>query len=417
MKNLLWRDIRKQHAGAKIPLGGNPITTELSLDEDWYAIGFSSQDGDAAIERITGIHAPHIMVVFDQAAGLDKVYWEGAKAILTSENSYWLALGNTAVYNSVFRKLCENRSLPGFGKWDVLPITAYDSPNVIEGREVIPGLVTKQWVEEMEELGEDDPLYKIFCLAQFVPETDLLLIPFDSIAPAFRRQVPLGNHLRIGLDIANRGVDYTVWTLWSGHQLLDIEGVNGHLTGPVIRQTQLLKNKWEKQWDMPVEIINGDSNGVGAGVMDLLEEKNLPIFRCIGSSSANEDHRFKNFRAEQGWHVRDLFLENKIGLKLPESVKMTAWKKRAMENLRTTLENLVYKIDKGSQKILLGDKQTLSSSLGYSPDEFDSVMYGVWDESAGMSGIEVVDTSERSIEQEAWEEIYSPASIFDMEDF
>jgi hypothetical protein len=404
VKNLLWRDIRKQHTSAAIPLGGDIITTELSLDDDWYATGFSTQEGDTAIERITGTHSPNMLVVFDQAAGLDDVFWEGAKAILTSENSYWLALGNTAVYNSRFRKICEAKYSPGLGKWDVLPITAYDSPNVIEGKEVIPGLVTKQWVEDMEELGEDDPVYRIFCLAEFVPAADLMLVPFKHVAGAFDRSVPLSDALRIGLDIANRGIDGTVWTLWSGYQLLDIESVTGHLTGPVVRKTKLLIDKWEALWDRPVEIINADSNGVGAGVVDILEEEHFPIFRCIGSASPEQGDRFRNFRAEQGWSLRDLFIDEKIGLQLPDCVEITPKKKKMMETLRTTFENLTYKIDKASQKILLSDKETLRAALGHSPDEFDSVMYGAWDESGvGMFEAVTGDDPDQQL-PEIWDE-------------
>ncbi len=414
VKNLLWRDIRKQHANSKIKLGGDPTLTELSLDNDWYAIGFSTQEGDTAIERITGTHSPNMLVVFDQAAGLDDVYWEGAKAILTSSNSRWLALGNTAVYNSRFRKICENGTYPGIGDWDILPITAYDSPNVIEGREVIPGLVTREWVQDMEELGVDDPMYKIFCMAQFVPAADLLLVPYEKIAPAFARQVPMGDTLRMGLDIANRGTDSTVWTLWSGGQLLDIEQVTGHTTGPIIRKTKILIARWEKQYDKPVEIINADSNGVGVGVVDLLEEENVPIYRCVGSSSPDQDDRFYNFRAEQGWALRQRFEAGTIGLKLPESVVMSVRKKRAIETLRATLENLVYRLDPKSQKILLASKEALRPILGASPDEFDSVMYGSWEE-GGFCGIEAVVTPSEE-DPEIWNQLFNQDAMF-MEGF
>lgn len=390
VKNLLWRDIRKQHKNAVIPLGGTPIMTELSLDEDWYAIGFSTQDSEDAIEKITGIHSPNVLVVFDQAAGMSDVFWNGAKAILTSQNSYWLALGNTTIYNSKFRRICEEKTVAGLGEWDVLPITAYDSPNVIEGREVVPGLVTREWVADMETLGEDDPLFRIFCRAEFIPATDLLLIPNKEVTPAFNRTVPLGRALRVGLDIARQGTDSTVWTLWSGGQLLDIEGVHGHLTGPVVRKTKSLIAKWEALWDMPVEVVNGDANGLGAGVMDILEEEGVPIYRCIGSASADEEHRFKNFRASQAWNLRDMFLEKRIGMKLPDEVEMTPWKKRAVELLRTALEGVTYKIDRTSQKILLADKDTLKKELGHSPDEFDSVIYGAWDNQFASTVVEAV---------------------------
>ena len=146
--------------------------------------------------------------------------------------------------------------------------------------------------------------------------------------------------------------------------------------------------------------------------MDMLEEDDgTPIFRCMGSSSAEQDDRFRNFRAEQGWFLRELFTDGRIGLKLPEQVTMTGKKKRLMENLRSVVENLTYKLERAGSKILLSSKEELRPILGTSPDEFDSVMYGSWDE-GGPGVIDLVTGTEPPEIEPVWEELFSPDALF-----
>src|SRR5574343_1296909 len=44
VEKILWSEIRRSHSTAKFPLGGTLLTTELKLDEDWFAIGLSTRE-------------------------------------------------------------------------------------------------------------------------------------------------------------------------------------------------------------------------------------------------------------------------------------------------------------------------------------------------------------------------------------
>ena len=49
-----------------------------------------------------------------------------------------------------------------------IQITAEDTPNIIEGRVVIPGMMTQEDIEERKkEWGEDSPEYRASVLAEF----------------------------------------------------------------------------------------------------------------------------------------------------------------------------------------------------------------------------------------------------------
>ena len=71
VKEQLWREIRTKHSQSKIPIGGEITQTSLTLADDWFAFGFSTDEPD----RITGFHNKHILVIVDEASGIpDEVY-------------------------------------------------------------------------------------------------------------------------------------------------------------------------------------------------------------------------------------------------------------------------------------------------------------------------------------------------------
>ncbi|WP_289460443.1 hypothetical protein, partial [Klebsiella pneumoniae] len=56
-------------------------------------------------------------------------------------------------------------------KHKAITISCYEHPNVISGQEIIPGAVTKKWIEKRrDEWGEDSPLYISRVLGEFPDE-------------------------------------------------------------------------------------------------------------------------------------------------------------------------------------------------------------------------------------------------------
>src|SRR5262249_32090687 len=45
VRQLLWEELRKHFSKARLPLPGKLTTTRLKVEEGWYAIGLSTQDG------------------------------------------------------------------------------------------------------------------------------------------------------------------------------------------------------------------------------------------------------------------------------------------------------------------------------------------------------------------------------------
>ena len=399
--SLLWREIRKLYKRALDNgwgLQGTLLKTELTVDEDWFAMGFSTQTADEdAIDRITGFHQRNMMVVFDQAGGLDPLWWKAAKAMLTGETNKWIAFGNTAIYNCYFRRACEERHLPAIGDWEVVKISAFDSPNVQQRRVVVPGLVTWDWVRDVASVGEDDPLYRIYVLAEFVPQSDLLLIPPQKVEEARSHWAGMSGEAVAGLDVALQGGDWSVFLVLDRRtgQLLMLKRIKGNRTNTLtdfvlgqVRQFQHLFPSYT------VQAIAVDAIGVGAGVYDRLVEKapaGIVILPVVGSEKPSDARKFANRRAENAWMLRERFLRAEIGFRLGDERLEQTVDRFALQDLLEELANVPYSYDRQS-RIKLPAKDELRPFFSRSPDCFDALVYAnVAAIQAGRLGVLVVE--------------------------
>src|SRR3990172_12070386 len=65
VRSIIWKRIRAQHNRSRIALGGDPLETELKLDDDWFALGLSTKEPD----RLQGYHNINFLVIIDEAPG------------------------------------------------------------------------------------------------------------------------------------------------------------------------------------------------------------------------------------------------------------------------------------------------------------------------------------------------------------
>ena len=118
---ILWSEFAAAHGGALVPLGGELTLQEYHLDRDWFAIGFAAPAYDP--NRFQGFHAPHILVVTDEAAGISPTIMEQIEGIASGGDAHILQIGNPVDPTSSFALECET---PGT---EVISIDAFQTPN------------------------------------------------------------------------------------------------------------------------------------------------------------------------------------------------------------------------------------------------------------------------------------------------
>jgi phage terminase large subunit len=368
VENVLWREIRGAHSNAKRPLGGNMLTTRLEFSENWYAIGISSKDSD----RIQGFHAKsgYVLVIIDEAAGVDEGVFEAADSIASSLGARILFIGNPTslsgrFYDSHHRDPTAHR----------IQISCFDTPNFVNNgiRSVkdlmridmnkveitAPYLITPQWVKEMIiRNGADSPIVQARCFGQFPSSEENTLIPLNYIEAAAteerREQIKRGDKV-VGADIARFGNDKTVITIRYG------DWVDEQIKTSRERTTQATGR---------LKAIPGatryiiDDIGVGGGVTDeLIEDK---IDNVIGANFAARplDKQFVNLRAEAYWLVAEKFKAGTIAI--PND-----------QELISQLASIRYNFTRNGIKI--EEKEEIRKRIHRSPDEADSLVLSYCD--------------------------------------
>jgi len=90
VKNVLWKEIAALKRRAKennFAIGGELNQTEWKLNEEWWALGISTNEAD----RFQGFHSEHLMGIFDEGSGVAKPIWDAMNGLLPEK---WLVIGN-----------------------------------------------------------------------------------------------------------------------------------------------------------------------------------------------------------------------------------------------------------------------------------------------------------------------------------
>lgn len=214
VRKLLWREIRKLWRRARRRLPGRCLQTELQVAEDVFAMGFSSDKPNS----VAGLHeAANVLFVEDEAAGMPADVVEGFDGITATEGSRHLKIGNPICKDGPFwdshNKQTERE------RWQRFEISALDTPNVVEGRTVVPGLVSREWVEDKRrKWGERSPLWITKVLGQFWTDSTDKVVPATWALEAANRWLEVvaaqGDReptvKRLAVDVAGGGQDETV---------------------------------------------------------------------------------------------------------------------------------------------------------------------------------------------------------------
>jgi hypothetical protein len=167
VEHLLWREIRQAHANARIPLGGKMSTKKWDLQEEtglkWYALGFATKPETVTMEATAfqGYHNEHVLVIFDEAAGIPKEIWKATKHLFTTGFWRFLAIGNPTSAMGDFADALDDET------YNVINISVKDTPNFKSGKELIPGVAGRSYEADIRRTyGESHREYKIRILGQ-----------------------------------------------------------------------------------------------------------------------------------------------------------------------------------------------------------------------------------------------------------
>lgn len=355
VEKLLWHEINRLHAGARFPLGGDCLSVEVRLADGRFAIGLSSDP--ARSEAFQGHHARNILVIFDEASGIDRRIFEAAEGYMTTAGARMLLIGNPTQPAGVFFDAFHEHT----DEYHTLHVSALDSPAITGEQvpdEVRARLTGPDWVDDKRSSwGEDSPLFHVRVLGDFSTAADDTVISLSTIERARARQVtPSAAHqpVTISCDVARFGSDETVIARRIGDQVRIVETYVGKPTTHTIGRIVAEARRWPRQH---LQIVV-DDDGVGGGVTDVLREQGWPVVAFRGGARAWQYTEYPNRRSELWFVASDQLGDLDLDTDDRLAADLTAPK---------------YAMDSQGRRVV-ERKDVTKKRLGRSPDRGDAVL-------------------------------------------
>ena len=316
-----WDDLLSLPIGAAADEQVNQVEIRTA-DPKHYAKGLST----TVAEAFQGFHAPYILIITDEGPGVRSEIFKAIHRVRSGGDVRWLNLGNPISKSDDSHQLA---SEPGA---TLITISGLNHPNVITGRNLIPGAVTREWVDERVPqwcervadpkeadfewpVGSGD-LWKAGPLAQ----TSILGIPPDieddavvsyAVYHGATRRNPdacTDSRLRWGLDVARGVNDFN--SLW-----LNEKGVARRLAAWQSLDTTVSEERVKALLEpyggksIPGRV---DATGIGGPVADHLRADGYDVTDVHNGAPAKTEERYKNLGTEAYFDAAEWLKENRI---------------------------------------------------------------------------------------------------------
>lgn len=362
--DVLWREIASAVKNSLYPLTNKEVNQAgLSLDTNWYAIGRSTKRP----ENFFGYHADHILVVVDEAGGVEEPIFRGVAAITPNLNARILYIGNPTKAGGTFYDVFTKPELGA----NCFTVSAFDTPNFtannIKTTDDLLKLFTPQgginqaeWTKAINEKlkmpipelispsivygryyewGVDSPAWESLIMGQFPTEADQQLIPTNLVTMAMNMygkddetnesyasmsgwEIPSGQP-EYGQDMARYGSDNTV----------NYGRRGGWVDKPVVWNKSSLMDSADRILDIipfldPNVRLNIDDTGNGGGTTDRLRQLSeesfkrgqpahqyqLVAYNFSSKEMMRKPDKFHDVTSELYWNLRAQFINKSIAL-------------------------------------------------------------------------------------------------------
>ncbi len=366
IKQLLKRGKAREGSAQRAIILGLSLQVELRLSDGRYAIGLSSKPENS--ESFAGHHAPHILVIYDEASGIHSSIFEVGEGYMTTDGARALLIGNpTRTAGEFFDAFHSKR-----GEYHCLHISALESP-AITGEwvpdDVRAALTGQAWVDSRKRAwGVESVLYAIRVLGNFAKVSTNTVMSLGDVEDAQAREIDADStydHVVISCDVARFGDDETVIGERIGQRCRIREHYMGRkpaVTSVGAAQGDLVYTAGRiAEYAMAhprahVRIVVDDT-GVGGGVTDILRNDGWEVSAFNGGEAAYNPLRFPNRRSEL-WFQVAAQLED---VDLDEDDQLCA-----------DLVSPRYTYDLKTRKVVERKEET-KKRLGRSPDRADAI--------------------------------------------
>lgn len=301
MSDVLWAELSMWHRRlcVKLPDIGNLFEWKsdkfdlMEAPAESFAVARTARAEKP--EALQGLHSKHVLILVDEASGVHQAVYEAGRGSLAADNAFVIFASNPTRLEGMFYDT-HHKLRP---LWHAMQVNGEDCPTQ-----------SQQFRDEIVfQYGKDSNYYKVRVRGEFPLSEDDGVIPLELCLAALEREVePFGNRIW-GIDVARFGRDRTVLVKrctnatieehksWSGTDTMQTSG--------------RVYAEWldTKPEDRPTAVFV-DVIGIGAGVVDRLQELGMPITGVNVAEEASVEDMYMRMRDEL-WFKARKWLEKK----------------------------------------------------------------------------------------------------------
>jgi phage terminase large subunit len=334
--------------------------------------------GSNLMERLQGYHGLNVLIILDEASGIDPKLIPALEGISASGDVRWLALGNPTRASGWFYETHSprNRTFKKFA------ISAFDTPNLRTPRQLLPGtrpftidelfamtdaeldanpwpqLTSRRFVRDkyLDWYVGKQALWQQRILGNFADLRSEALFSVADLEACMRPSSadPHHRNFEVGIDPSVGGGDATGVTICSGNAIVACERIEA-------ADSFEATIKFLRPYRDSIRLIYCDVIGLGAEWPRMLREHGYRV-EGINVSGAPKAHdiKYANLKAE-----RFVALAHRV-------------RKRAISGMTPDLAQELGAIEQMSREgdgaVLIASKKEVKAKLGHSPDLAESLM-------------------------------------------
>lgn len=273
IQSVLWPEVSKWLDDSVLKPYFTKTAKHLYVTEKGRSKTFAEPRTASKEEAAQGLHGDDLLILVDEAPGVEDKILDTILGSLTGENNKILLMGNPSKTSGFFYDTHHDST----GMWYPLQYSSEDSP-------VVDRDWLNAWKHKYIHGNSINYMYKVHVMGEF-PEGDLdALIPLEQVEAAMDRDIKADGPIEIGVDVAHKGDDSTVICARAGNKVEPLESHSSTTIPQVIdltlKKVQELRNKYDYTDIIRVKV---DATGVGAGVVDGLDldtDNGIEVIPC-----------------------------------------------------------------------------------------------------------------------------------------
>lgn len=355
---------------------GRLLNCYLDGGPDHFITAFTTKETEKAQGKFQGVHSPRLMIIVSEAQAVADIIFDQIEGLTMAEVIIVIYLFNPLTDTGRAAKGMDDPL-----NNTVIRLDAYDSINVKTGKQLIPGLVNKAWVDDKErrwnfDKSGKDPRYMARVRGLKPTGGINAVVSRDLYRRCQARRGNLswwsGRYVSIGVDPAGMGTDDMIIRVLESGEWVDRLQIPYCEAPEAIAHIGTIQKKHCPEGGCVIVI---ESDGMGAPITQMYRRimpENLPLPITLvefhGSCSDREvvGEEWQNHRCEAAFYAKGRMMDGHIAMPFEENdLEEEATTELYFTNPRTGRLQLE---DKGDQKV----------RLGRSPNDWEAAKMAIW---------------------------------------